>query len=87
MTENPDHTLEMLRRMRADYASGLAEVKAALKDLTAETRVTKAHVVALVSHEQYTTEKLMDLDSRLARVEKSYQLVGDLKMGAIAVAI
>ena len=51
MTEPADHTNELLRRMRTDYAQGLAEVKAALKDLTAETRVINAHVVALVSHD------------------------------------
>ena len=51
MTDPADHTNELLRRMRADYAQGLAEVKVAIKDLTAETRVTNAHVVALVSHE------------------------------------
>ena len=53
MTEPADHTNELLRRIRADFAQGHAEVKAALKDLTAETCVTNAHVVALVEQRNH----------------------------------
>ena len=75
MSETSDHTIEILRRMRADYAQGLAEVKAAIQGLTAEARITNGHVVALVSHEQYTTETLAELHVRLSRVEKRLDLV------------
>lgn len=75
MTDPSDHTRELLRRMRAENAQGHAEVKRAIENLTAETRITNGHVVALVQHEQYATEKLAELDVRLSRVEKRLDLV------------
>ena len=73
-TDAPDHTLELMRRMRSETAQGIADLKSAVQNLTAETRITNGHVVALVRHEQYSTEKLADLEVRLARVEKRLDL-------------
>jgi hypothetical protein len=69
-----DHTMEMLRRMREETQQGFADLKRALAELTAESRIGNAHIVGLVRFEDYATSKIADLDSRLDRVEKRLQL-------------
>ena len=48
-----DHTMEMLRRMREETQQGFAELKRALAELTAESRISNAHIVGLVRFEDY----------------------------------
>jgi len=70
MADTPEHTIELLRRLRAETQQGFADVKHAIDDLTAETRIGNAHIVGLVRFENYATTKMAELDARLARVEK-----------------
>jgi hypothetical protein len=69
-----DHTMEMLRRMREETQQGFAELKRAFAELTAESRISNAHIVGLVRFEDYATGKMAELDTRLERIEKRLQL-------------
>jgi hypothetical protein len=74
ITQPLDHTMEMLRRMREETQQGFAELKRAFGELTAENRISNAHIVGLVRFEDYATTKMAELDTRLERVEKRLQL-------------
>jgi hypothetical protein len=69
-----DHTTEMLCRLRAETQQGFDKLGRALAELTAETRISNAHIVGLVRFEDYANGKMAGLETRLARVEKWLQL-------------
>lgn len=72
MTEQqpPNIVLEHLREFRAD----IRKLTTAHEHLTAEVRVSNAHVAALVQNEVHTVGRFADLEARVDRIERRLQL-------------
>lgn len=74
MAEPLDHHMEMLRLMREEMRQRFDKLDHSIGELTAESRITNAHMVGLVRFEDYATGKMAELETRLARIEKRLDL-------------
>lgn len=75
MTQDADnHTLELLRRLRTDQNTRFDRLDATLAEVLAQMRIHGTHISGLVQQENFTTSKVAELESRLARVEKRLEL-------------
>jgi septal ring factor EnvC (AmiA/AmiB activator) len=75
MTDNPDHTQEMLRRMRSEQNERFDRLDSAIAEVQTLLRIHGAHIAGLVQQENFTGGKVAEIESRLARVEKRLDLV------------
>ena len=69
-----DHTIELLRRLRAEQTTRFDRIDTTLAEVLTQLRIHGTHIAGLVHQENFTGGKVADLESRLARVEKRLEL-------------
>jgi ubiquinone biosynthesis protein UbiJ len=74
MAEPLDHHMELLRQTREEMRRRFDKLDRSVAELTAESRITNAHMVGLVRFEDYATGKMAELETRLERLEKRLDL-------------
>jgi len=75
MTTDPDnHTLELLRRLRTEHNTRFDRIDATLAEVLTQIRIHGTHIAGLVHQENFTSTKVAEIESRLARVEKRLEL-------------
>jgi hypothetical protein len=74
MAEPLDHHMELLRQMREEMRQRFDKLDRGVAELTAESRISNAHIVGLVRFEDYAAGKIAALETRLERVEKRLDL-------------
>ena len=78
MTDNTEDMVpRMLQTIRDDQRAmrgDIIKLTTAQENLTAEVRVTNAHVAALVQGETLTNQRLAEVEARVDRIEPRLQL-------------
>jgi hypothetical protein len=78
MVEPLDHHMELLRQMREEMRQRFDKLDRSVAELTAENRITNAHIVGLVHFEDYAARKMTEIETRfearLERIEKRLDL-------------
>ncbi|MBI3419623.1 MAG: hypothetical protein HY053_05785 [Proteobacteria bacterium] len=75
MANEPDHTLELLRRMRTENTARFDRLDSAFTEVLAQIRIQNTHISGLVQQENFTSSKVAELETRIGRVEKRLDLV------------
>lgn len=74
MTDADNHTLELLRRLRTEHSGRFDRIDATLAEVLTQMRIHGTHIAGLVHQENFTSSKVAEIESRLARVEKRLDL-------------
>jgi argininosuccinate lyase len=78
MSDQPDNlVLHHLKALRHDIDTRLDKLIRSHENLTAEVRVSNAHVAALVQNEVHTSARLAEIEVRLDRVERRLELADE----------
>ncbi len=75
MTQDAEnHTIELLRRLRADQSARFDRIDSTLAEVLTQMRIHGTHIAGLVHQENFTSSKVAELESRLDRIEKRLEL-------------
>lgn len=75
MTSETDNlVLERLRIVRQENATRFDQLFSKVDTLTAEVRISNAHVATLIQSDVLTSQRLTELENRLHRVERALDL-------------
>lgn len=75
MSDEPNNlVLERLRIMRTESNARLDRVNSNMEKLTAEVRISNAHVAGLIQSDVLTNQRLSELEARLDRLERCVEL-------------
>ena len=66
--------LEHLRNLRADMNRRFDGIAAVIRDLADQQRATNAHIVGLVRHDAFASDKFAEIETRIERIERRLEL-------------
>jgi len=79
MTEEQNNlVLERLRLMRHESNARFDQLSSKVDTLTAEVRISNAHVAGLIQSDVLTSQRLSEIEARLERLERHAELTDTL---------